>query len=36
MVSVSCLEVVFSKSDACFGGVVVAPSDGALVDDRRL
>ena len=36
MVSVSCLEVVFSKSDVCFGGVIVAPSDGGLVDDRRL
>ena len=36
MVSVFCLEVVFSKSDICFGGVIVTPSDGGLVDDRRL
>ena len=36
MVYVSCLEVVFSKSDVCFCGVVVALSDGGLVDDRRL
>ena len=36
MVSVSRLEVVFSKSNVCFGGVIVAPGDGGLVDDRRL
>ena len=36
MVSVSCLEVVFSKSNVCFNGVIVAPGDGGLVDDRRL
>ena len=33
MVSVSRLEVVFSKSNVCFGGVIVAPGDGGLVDD---
>ena len=32
---ISCLEVVFSKSNACFGGVIVAPGDGGLLDDRR-
>ena len=36
MVSVSRLEVVFSKSNVCFGGVIVAPGDGGLVDDIRL
>ena len=36
MVSVSRLEVVFSKSNLCFGRVVVVPGDGGLVDDRRL
>ena len=36
MVSVSRLEVVFSKSNVCFGGVIVAPGDGGLVDDRLL
>ena len=36
MVSVSRLEVVFSKSNVCFGGVIVVPGDGSLVDDRRL
>ena len=36
MVSVSCLEVVFSESNVCFGGVIVIPGDGGLVDDRRL
>ena len=36
MVSVSRLEVVFSKSNVCFGRVVVVPGDGSLVDDRRL
>ena len=36
MVSVSCLEVVSIKSNVCFGGVIVAPGDGGLVDDRRL
>ena len=36
MVSVSPLEVVFSKSNLCFGGVIVAPGDGGLIDDRRL
>ena len=36
MVSVSRLEVVFSKSNVCFGGVSVAPDVGGLVDDRRL
>ena len=36
MVSVSRLEVVFSKSNVCFGGVFVVPGDGGLVDDRRL
>ena len=25
VVSVSCLEVVFSKPDVCLGGVIVAP-----------
>ena len=35
MVSVSRLEVVFSKSNVCFRGVIVAPGDGGLVDDRR-
>ena len=35
MVSVSRLEVVFSKS-ICFDGVIVVPGDGGLVDDRRL
>ena len=29
-------EVVFSKSNVCFGRVVVVPGDGGLVDDRRL
>ena len=33
MVSVSRLEVVFSKSNVCFGRVVVVPGDGGLVDD---
>ena len=28
MVSVSRLAVVFSKSNVCFGGVIVAPGDG--------
>ena len=28
--------VVFSKSNVCFGRVVVVPGDGGLVDDRRL
>ena len=36
MVSVSRLEVVFSKSNVCFVGVIVAPGDGGWVDDRRL
>ena len=36
MVSVSRLEVVFSKSNVCVGGVIVTPDDGGLVDDRRL
>ena len=36
MVSVSRLEVVFSKSNVCFDGVVVVPSEGGLVDGRRL
>ena len=36
MVSVSRLEVVFSKSNVCFGRVIVVPGDGDLVDDRRL
>ena len=36
MVSVSRLEAVFSKSNVCFGLVVVVPGDGGLVDDRRL
>ena len=36
MVSVSRLEVVFSKSNVCFSRVVVVPGDGGLVDDRRL
>ena len=36
MVSVSSLEVVFSKSNVCFGGVIVVPGDGGLIDDRRL
>ena len=36
MVSVSRLEVVFSKSNVSFGGVIVALGDGGLVDDRRL
>ena len=37
MVSVSRLEVVFSKSNVCFGGVIVALGDGGLVltDDWR-
>ena len=30
------LEVVFSKSNVCFGGVIVVPGNGGLVDDRRL
>ena len=30
------IEVVFSKSNVCFGGVIVVPGDGGLVDDRRL
>ena len=33
MVSVACLEVVFSTSNVCFGGVTVAAVDGGLVDD---
>ena len=36
MASVSHLEVVFSKSNVCFGGAIVVPGDGGLVDDRRL
>ena len=36
MVSVSRLEDVFMKSNVCFGGVIVPPGDGGLVDDRRL
>ena len=36
MVSVSRPEVVFSTSNVCFGGVIVVPGDGGLVDDRRL
>ena len=36
MVSISRLEVVFSKSNVCFSGVIVVPDDGGLVDDRRL
>ena len=30
------LEVVFIKCNICFGGVIVAPGDGGLIDDRRL
>ena len=29
MIFVSRLEVVFSKSNVCFGGVIVAPGDGS-------
>ena len=36
MVSVSRLEVVFSKSNISFDGVIVVPGDGGLVDERRL
>ena len=36
VVSVSRLEVVLSKSNVCFGGVIVAPGDGGLVGDRQL
>ena len=36
MVSVSPLEVIFSKSNVCVDGVIVAPGDSGLVDDRRL
>ena len=36
MVSVSRIEVVFSKSNVCFGGVIVVPDDGDVVDDRLL
>ena len=36
MVSISRLEVVFSKSNLCLGGVIVVPGDGGLVDDRSL
>ena len=36
MVSASRLEVVFSKCNVCFGGVIVSPGDGGLVDGRRL
>ena len=36
MVSVSRLEVVFSKSNVYFGGVIIVLGDGGLVDDRRL
>ena len=36
MVSVPRLEVVFSKSNVCFDGVIVVPGDSGLVDDRRL
>ena len=36
MVSVSGLEVVFSKSNVCFDGVIVVSGDGGVVDDRRL
>ena len=32
VVSVSSLEVVFCKSDVCFGGAVVLTCDGGLVD----
>ena len=34
MVSVSRLEVVFSKSNVCFGVVIVAPGEAGLIDDR--
>ena len=33
MVSVSCLEVEFTKSIVCFCSVIVAPGDGGLVED---
>ena len=36
MVSVSRLEVVFSKSNVCLYGVIVFPGDGGFVDDRQL
>ena len=36
MVSVSRLEVVFSKSNVCFDIFFFVPGDGGLVDDRRL
>ena len=35
MVSVSRLEIVSSKSNVCFGSVIVVPGDGGLVDYRR-
>ena len=31
MVSVSCLEIIFNKSDVCFSSVVVLTRDGGLV-----
>ena len=31
MITVSRLEVVFSKSNVCFGPVVFVPGDGGLV-----
>ena len=33
MISVSCFEVGFCKSDVCFRGVVVVPCDGGLIND---
>ena len=36
MNSVSCFEVGFYESNACFRGVVVVLCDGGLINDRRL
>ena len=32
VISVSCFEVGFCKSDVCFRGVVVVPCDGGLIN----
>ena len=34
VISVSCLEFVFCKSDVCFCSVIVSACDGGLVNDR--
>ena len=33
MICMSCFEVGFGESNVCFGGVVVLPCDGGLIND---